>query len=72
MFKTIITAALFGLSVNAFAAVSDLSNVTHGSQAGQETEDWPDQRSEVERPQRRRPADRSQAVREIRWQLPLR
>ena len=36
MFKTIITAALFGLSVNAFAAVSDLSNVTHGSQAGQE------------------------------------
>ncbi len=36
MIKTVITAALFGLSVNAFAAVSDLSNVTHGSQAGQE------------------------------------
>jgi len=36
MIKTIITAALLGLSVNAFAAVSDLSNVTHGSQAGQE------------------------------------
>ncbi len=36
MLKTIIAAALFGLSVNAFAAVSDLSNVTHGSQAGQE------------------------------------
>ena len=36
MIKTIITAALFGLSLNAVAAVSDLSNVTHGSQAGQE------------------------------------
>ena len=36
MIKTIITAALFGLSVNAVAAVSDISNVTHGSQAGQE------------------------------------
>jgi len=36
MIKTIIAAALFGLSVNAFAAVSDLSTVTHGSQAGQE------------------------------------
>ncbi len=33
---TTIAAALFGLSLNAFAAVSDLSNVTHGSQAGQE------------------------------------
>jgi len=33
---TTIAAALFGLSVNAFAAVSDISNVTHGSQAGQE------------------------------------
>ena len=32
--KTTIAAALFGLSVNAFAAVSDLSYVTHGSQAG--------------------------------------
>ena len=36
MIKTIITAALFGLSLNAFAAVSDLSSVTHGSQAGQQ------------------------------------
>ena len=34
--KTTIAAALLGLSMNAFAAVSDLSNVTHGSQAGQE------------------------------------
>ena len=36
MIKTTIAAVMFGLSVNAFAAVSDLSNVTHGSQAGQE------------------------------------
>jgi hypothetical protein len=36
MIKTTIAAVLFGLSVNAFAAVSDLSNVTHGSQASQE------------------------------------
>ena len=36
MIKTIITAALFGLSLNAAAAVSDISNVTHGSQAGKE------------------------------------
>lgn len=36
MIKTTIAAVLFGLSVNAFAAVSDLSNVTHGSQAGQQ------------------------------------
>ena len=36
MIKTIITAALFGLSLNAVAAVSDISNVTHSSQAGQE------------------------------------
>ena len=36
MIKTTIAAVLFGLSVNAVAAVSDLSNVTHGSQAGQE------------------------------------
>ena len=34
--KTTIAAALLGLSVNAFAAVSDISNVTHGSKAGQE------------------------------------
>ncbi len=32
--KTTITAALFGLSLNAFAAVSDLSNVTHGGKGG--------------------------------------
>ena len=31
-----LAAALFGLSLNAFAAVSDLSNVTHGSKAGQQ------------------------------------
>ena len=31
-----IAAALLGLSLNAFAAVSDISNVTHGQQAGQE------------------------------------
>ena len=36
MIKTTIAAALFGLSLNAVAAVSDISNVTHGSQAGQE------------------------------------
>lgn len=36
MIKTIIATALFGLSLNAVAAVSDLSYVTHGSQAGQE------------------------------------
>ena len=33
---TTIAAALLGLSLNAFAAVSDISNVTHGSQAGKE------------------------------------
>jgi len=36
MFKTILSTALLGLSLNAFAAVSDISNVTHGSKAGQE------------------------------------
>ena len=36
MIKTTIAAVLFGLSLNAVAAVSDISNVTHGSQAGQE------------------------------------
>ena len=36
MIKTTIATVLFGLSLNAVAAVSDLSNVTHGSQAGQE------------------------------------
>ena len=34
--KTTLVAALFGLSLNAFAAVSDLSNVTHGATGGQE------------------------------------
>lgn len=34
--KTTLVAALFGLSVNAFAAVSDLSSVTHGGKGGQE------------------------------------
>jgi len=34
MIKTTIAAILFGLSVNAFAAVSDLSNVTHSSKVG--------------------------------------
>ena len=34
--KTTIAAALFGMSVSAFAAVSDISYVTHGSKAGQE------------------------------------
>ena len=33
--KTTIAAALLGLSMNAFAAVSDLSSVTHGDKAGQ-------------------------------------
>ena len=36
MIKTTIATILLGLSVNAFAAVSDLSNVTHGSQDGQQ------------------------------------
>lgn len=36
LIKTTLAAALFGLSLNAFAAVSDLSNVTHGSKAGQQ------------------------------------
>ena len=34
--STTIAAALLGLSFNAIAAVSDISNVTHGSQSGQE------------------------------------
>lgn len=34
--KTTFAAALLGLSLNAFAAVSDLSNVTHGQKAGQD------------------------------------
>jgi hypothetical protein len=33
LFTTIIAAALFGLSLNAFAAVSDISTVTHGASA---------------------------------------
>jgi hypothetical protein len=36
LIKTTIAAALFGLAVNAFAAVSDLSYTTHGTQSGQE------------------------------------
>jgi len=36
--KTTIAAALFGLSVSAFAAVNDLSYVTHGSKSGQKQE----------------------------------
>ena len=38
LIKTTIAAALFGLSVNAFAAVGDISNVTHGSISAQETQ----------------------------------
>ena len=38
LITTTIAAALFGLSVNAFAAVSDLSNVTHASTSGQQTQ----------------------------------
>ncbi len=34
--KTTIAAALFGLSVSAFAAVSDISYVTHGANSGQQ------------------------------------
>jgi hypothetical protein len=34
--KTTIAAALFGMSISAFAAVSDISNVTHGSKVGQQ------------------------------------
>ncbi len=34
--KTTVVAALFGLSLNAFAAVSDLSTVTHGGKGGQQ------------------------------------
>ena len=37
LIKTTIAAALLGLSVNAFAAVNDISAVTHGSVASQET-----------------------------------
>jgi len=36
LITTTIAAALFGLSLNAVAAVSDISNVTHGAQSGQE------------------------------------
>jgi hypothetical protein len=63
---TTIAAALLGLSLNAFAAVSDISNVTHGSQAGQEL------KVGLERSQRNGPAQQSQAVRESGWQLQLR
>ena len=33
---TTVAAALLGLSVNAVAAVSDISDVTHGAQSGKE------------------------------------
>ena len=36
LIKTLIAAAVLGMSVNAIAAVSDISSVTHGSRAGQE------------------------------------
>ena len=36
LIKTTFAAALFGMSVSAFAAVSDISYVTHGSQQGRE------------------------------------
>jgi len=35
MIKTTLAAVLFGMSVSAFAAVSDISYVTHGSKAAQ-------------------------------------
>lgn len=38
LIKATIAAALFGLSVNAFAAVNDLSNVTHRSVSSQQTQ----------------------------------
>ena len=34
--KTIIFAAMFGMSASTCAAVSDISNVTHRSKAGQQ------------------------------------
>lgn len=34
--KTIIAAAMFGMSASTFAAVSDISYVTHGSKASQQ------------------------------------
>ena len=36
LINTIVAAAVFGMSVNAFAAVSDISYVTHGTKAGQQ------------------------------------
>jgi hypothetical protein len=69
MIKTTIAAVLFGLSVNAFAAAGDISNVTHGSQAGQELRvgqisepRWSDRNAGA-------PPDRSQAFCKSRWQL---
>lgn len=38
LIKTTVAAALFGLSVNAFAAVNDLSNVTHRSISSQQSQ----------------------------------
>ena len=38
LIKATIAAAVFGLSVNAFAAVNDISAVTHGSVSSQQTQ----------------------------------
>jgi len=38
LIKATIAAAVFGLSVNAFAAVNDISAVTHGSVSGKQTQ----------------------------------
>ena len=38
LIRTTITAALFSLSVNASAAVNDLSNITHHSISSQQTQ----------------------------------
>jgi hypothetical protein len=46
LIKTTIAAALFGLSISAFAAVSDISNVTHGTKAGQ----TPQQTGQISQP----------------------
>ena len=38
LIKSTIAAAVFGLSVNAFAAVNDISAVTHGSVSSKQTQ----------------------------------
>ncbi len=38
LIKTTITVALFGLSVHAFAAINDLSNITHHSISNQQSQ----------------------------------